>query len=122
MKFTIKPTLFILAALLSNGAAHALENPYATEFETKSVRKDVDTIKARKKLAQRFSLLKAPAIQTKNELAAIDVIRRSLDKKLKEIRSNLKGKTTFEAATFDAAVKKLNDGFSAVKTEIKKNS
>lgn len=122
MKFTIKPTLFILAALLSNMAAHALENPYATKFETESVKKDIDTVKARKKLAQRFSLLKAPAIQTKNELAAIDLIRRTLDKKLKEIRSNLKDKTTFEAATFDAAVKKLNDGFSAVKTEIKKNS
>ena len=122
MKFMIKPTLLILAALLSTVAAQALENPYATEFETKSVKKDVDTVKARKKLAQRFSLLKAPAIQTKNELAALDVIRRTLEKKLKEIRSNLKHKTTFEAATYDAAVKKLKDGFDAVKTEIKKNS
>ena len=122
MKLTIKPTLLILAALLSTVAAQALENPYATEFETKSVRKDIDTAKARKKLSQRFALLKTPSVETKAELAALNSEYTALTTRIKNIRSKISKKTTFEAAPFDNAVRDLKKAFDAIRTEIKKNS
>jgi len=122
MKFTLKPALFIVAALLSTVAAHSLENPYATEFETKSLKKEVDTVKARKKLAQRFSLLKMPNAETKAELAALNKEYTALTNRIKTIRGKIKEKTTFEARPFDAATKKLKEAFDEVRTEIKKNS
>jgi predicted nucleic acid-binding Zn-ribbon protein len=122
MKFTIKPTLFILAALLSTAGAHSLVNPYASEFETKSVQKDIDTVKARKKLSQRFALLKTPSVETKAELAALNSEYAELTNRIKAIRSKISKKTTFEAAPFDTATKDLKKAFDAIRTEIKKNS